>query len=311
MSRRTSRTATCRRSRTSATQVVSADPGAHVRVPAAELGVGRVLDERGGQRPRHGCPMADPAMRAGDRLRDRQGRRSTPGSSAAPSRSPTRTSRPEPGSTRTRRRRRSTRRRRRAILEEAGWTDSDGDGIREKDGLKAKIELCTTTRQVRIDTLALIADWLKDVGHRRRRRTRSTRRRSSRPTTSPRATRRARSTRDNFDLAEHAFTSSIDPLGNYFNYHSSQLEPDGANDAQVDDAADRRGDGRGQEQRRLQRHQGRDGRVPEALRREDRRDPAVLPPERRPPRRRRPATSSATRPRPGPTWNAVDWYVKE
>ncbi|HET9345995.1 MAG TPA: ABC transporter substrate-binding protein, partial [Candidatus Limnocylindrales bacterium] len=28
------------------------------------------------------------------------------------------------------------------ILEDAGWTDSDGDGIREKDGLKAKIELC-------------------------------------------------------------------------------------------------------------------------------------------------------------------------
>ena len=29
---------------------------------------------------------------------------------------------------------------------------------------------------------------------------------------------------------------SIDPLGNYFNYHSSQFEPDGANDAQVNDA---------------------------------------------------------------------------
>ena len=50
------------------------------------------------------------------------------------------------------------------ILEAAGWTDADGDGIREKDGLKAKIELCTTTRQVRQDTLALIADWLKAVG---------------------------------------------------------------------------------------------------------------------------------------------------
>ena len=39
----------------------------------------------------------------------------------------------------------------------------------------------------------------------------------------------------NFDLAEHAFSSSIDPLGNYFSYHSSQFEPDGANDAQVVD----------------------------------------------------------------------------
>ena len=50
------------------------------------------------------------------------------------------------------------------ILEDAGWTDGDGDGIREKDGLKAKIELCTTTRQVRQDTLALVSAWLKDVG---------------------------------------------------------------------------------------------------------------------------------------------------
>ena len=39
--------------------------------------------------------------------------------------------------------------------------------------------------------------------------------------------------RSNFDLAEHAFSSSIDPLGNYFSYHSSQFRPDGANDAQV------------------------------------------------------------------------------
>jgi ABC-type transport system substrate-binding protein len=41
--------------------------------------------------------------------------------------------------------------------------------------------------------------------------------------------------KSNFDLAEHAFSSSIDPLGSYFSYHSSQFEPDGANDAQVVD----------------------------------------------------------------------------
>jgi ABC-type transport system substrate-binding protein len=41
----------------------------------------------------------------------------------------------------------------------------------------------------------------------------------------------------NFDLAVHAFTSSIDPLGNYFNYHSSQFDPIGVNDAQVSDPA--------------------------------------------------------------------------
>jgi len=120
------------------------------------------------------------------------------------------------------------------ILEDAGWKDSDGDGIREKDGLKAKIELCTTTRQVRIDTLALISDWLKDVGIEA----------ISNPVDAGAIfSAYNESTRDtpcalkryNYDLAEHAFTSSIDPLGNYFNYHSSQFEPDGANDAKIKD----------------------------------------------------------------------------
>ncbi|HEX5015673.1 MAG TPA: ABC transporter substrate-binding protein [Candidatus Limnocylindrales bacterium] len=120
------------------------------------------------------------------------------------------------------------------ILEDAGWTDTDGDGVREKDGLKAKIELCTTTRQVRIDTLALVSDWLKDVGIEA----------VSNPVDSTAIfADYNESTRDtpcvlrrsNFDLAEHAFTSSIDPLGNYFNYHSSQFDPEGVNDAQVND----------------------------------------------------------------------------
>ncbi len=120
------------------------------------------------------------------------------------------------------------------ILDAAGWKVGS-DGIREKDGLRAKIEMCTTTRQVRIDTLALVAGWLKDVGidavpnavdstaifAAYNESTRET----------PCVLRRS-----NFDLALHAFTSSIDPLGNYFNYHSSQFEPTGANDAQVKDA---------------------------------------------------------------------------
>jgi len=39
----------------------------------------------------------------------------------------------------------------------------------------------------------------------------------------------------NFDLAEHATSSSIDPLGNYFSYHSSQFDPVGVNNAGVND----------------------------------------------------------------------------
>jgi peptide/nickel transport system substrate-binding protein len=121
-----------------------------------------------------------------------------------------------------------------SILDAAGWVPGP-DGIRVKNGLKAKIELCTTNRQVREDTLALIAGWLKDVGIE-----------GVPNAVDPTANIFAEyneSTRDtpcvlarfNFDLAEHAFTSSIDPLGNYFNYHSSQFPPNGQNDAQIKD----------------------------------------------------------------------------
>jgi peptide/nickel transport system substrate-binding protein len=122
------------------------------------------------------------------------------------------------------------------ILEDAGWKDSDGDGIREKDGLKAKIELCTTTRQVRQDTLALIAGWLKDVGIEGVPNPVDASNIFADYNESTDDTPCALS-RNNFDLAEHAFTSSIDPLGNYFEYHSSQFEPNGANDAQIKDTA--------------------------------------------------------------------------
>jgi peptide/nickel transport system substrate-binding protein len=120
------------------------------------------------------------------------------------------------------------------ILEDAGWTEGS-DGIREKDGLRAKIELCTTTRQVRQDTLALIAGWLREIG--------------VEAVVNPVDATTAifavygesnddtpcNLAHNNFDVAEHAYTSSPDPLGNYFNYHSSQFRPEGQNEAQIDD----------------------------------------------------------------------------
>jgi len=121
------------------------------------------------------------------------------------------------------------------ILEDAGWK-AGADGIREKGGLKAKIELCTTTRQVRQDTLALIAGWLKDVGIEGVPNAVSPDDIFADYNTATADTPCALS-RSNFDLAEHAFSSSIDPLGNYFSYHSSQFEPTGVNDAQVKDTA--------------------------------------------------------------------------
>lgn len=119
------------------------------------------------------------------------------------------------------------------ILEESGWTDPDGDGIRANEGLEARIQICTTDRQTRLDTAALVTASLAEVGIRA-------------ATTivdpddlfvpydrSSSATQCALQ-RGNFDLALHSLTSSIDPRDYYFKYHSSQFEPDGQNDARVD-----------------------------------------------------------------------------
>ena len=118
------------------------------------------------------------------------------------------------------------------ILEAAGWVDSDGDGIREKEGLKAKIELCTTAVPRRIDSLALITSWLKDVGIEGVANPVTPNDIFADYTSATEDTACGLSV-SNFDVAEHGFVSSIDPLGGYFSYHSSQFEPGGANDAQI------------------------------------------------------------------------------
>ena len=51
-----------------------------------------------------------------------------------------------------------------ALLDEAGWVDSDGDGVREKDGLKLSILYQTSTNAVRQDFQALIKDWWNQIG---------------------------------------------------------------------------------------------------------------------------------------------------
>ncbi len=51
-----------------------------------------------------------------------------------------------------------------ALLESSGWTDSDGDGIREKDGKKLHILYQTTVNPIRQDFQALIKDWWAEIG---------------------------------------------------------------------------------------------------------------------------------------------------
>jgi peptide/nickel transport system substrate-binding protein len=50
------------------------------------------------------------------------------------------------------------------LLDEAGWIDSNGDGIRDKDGVELVLKYGTTTREVRRDTQAVAQQQLAQVG---------------------------------------------------------------------------------------------------------------------------------------------------
>ncbi len=51
-----------------------------------------------------------------------------------------------------------------ALLAEAGWADSDGDGVLDKDGVKFSILYQTSTNAVRQDFQALIKQWWEELG---------------------------------------------------------------------------------------------------------------------------------------------------
>ncbi|MEL7463365.1 MAG: peptide ABC transporter substrate-binding protein [Pseudomonadota bacterium] len=51
-----------------------------------------------------------------------------------------------------------------AMLEEAGWVDGNGDGVREKDGVELRVLYQTSTNAVRQDYQALIKEWWEEIG---------------------------------------------------------------------------------------------------------------------------------------------------
>ncbi|MGB3409490.1 MAG: peptide ABC transporter substrate-binding protein [Jannaschia sp.] len=51
-----------------------------------------------------------------------------------------------------------------ALLEEGGWVDSNGDGVREKDGVELRMLYQTSTNAVRQDFQALIKEWWEEIG---------------------------------------------------------------------------------------------------------------------------------------------------
>ncbi len=124
----------------------------------------RLLPQPGRCRSRPRLPDRRPGDPRGDRLRDRQERdQHAPAGRQRPGREHEHQPvgvvlrRPAPGHLRSRAR------------PSRSWPTAAGStptvmAFVEKDGLTAKIELCTTTRQVRQDTLALVSGWLKAVG---------------------------------------------------------------------------------------------------------------------------------------------------
>ncbi|WP_299962806.1 peptide ABC transporter substrate-binding protein [uncultured Roseobacter sp.] len=51
-----------------------------------------------------------------------------------------------------------------ALLEGAGWVDSNGNGTRDKDGVELTVLYQTSTNAVRQDTQALVKDWWSQIG---------------------------------------------------------------------------------------------------------------------------------------------------
>lgn len=51
-----------------------------------------------------------------------------------------------------------------ALLDEAGWVDSNGNGIRDKDGVELSLRYITNTRQIRQDTQVVAQQQLADIG---------------------------------------------------------------------------------------------------------------------------------------------------
>jgi peptide/nickel transport system substrate-binding protein len=118
-----------------------------------------------------------------------------------------------------------------ALLDTAGWVKG-ADGFRAKNGQKLEIELCTTTRQVRQDTLALVAGWLKQIGASA----------SVNPVpasdlfasyneSTPEM--KCNINRSNNDVAEFTYSVPLSPNSNFPVYESTQVPPAGQNGTQV------------------------------------------------------------------------------
>jgi peptide/nickel transport system substrate-binding protein len=111
------------------------------------------------------------------------------------------------------------------LLTDAGWVKGS-DGIFAKGGVKLELQYCTTTRQVRQDTLKLVASQLNAIGIKA-----DVNAVSSTDLfggwDAAKADTKCNLVHGNFDVAEFAYVSPLDPLGSY-NVYTTQGIPDNA-----------------------------------------------------------------------------------
>ena len=111
------------------------------------------------------------------------------------------------------------------LLTDAGWVKGS-DGILAKGGVKLELQYCTTTRQVRQDTLKLVASQLNAIGIKA-----DVNAVSSTDLfggwDAAKADTKCNLVHGNFDVAEFAYVSPLDPLGSY-NVYTTQGIPDNA-----------------------------------------------------------------------------------
>ena len=112
-----------------------------------------------------------------------------------------------------------------SMLASAGWV-AGSDGYLAKGGTTLELQYCTTTRQVRQDTLALVASQLKKIGIKV-----DVNAVSSSDLfgawNDVKADTKCNLVHGNFDVAEFAYVSPLDPLGGYLVYSSTGI-PDAA-----------------------------------------------------------------------------------
>ena len=108
-----------------------------------------------------------------------------------------------------------------ALLDEAGWTDSNSDGTRDKDGVELVLQHCSTPAPFRVAGGDAIASMLQQVGITMER-TYDAVVFDGWADTTPET--QCNLVRGTFDTAEYAYVLTFDIFGDYyFSYHSSQI----------------------------------------------------------------------------------------